>query len=160
MHKWLCGWASRVEPCRAVVDHYFITQKEVPHLEKCTPKSQILSEEHHKQTNKRWILGGSSPESHWICPSFWGLDSGPLLPKVLKKAGEGKKNKKIGGKSGGQNRSFWTCLIFPWFGLGFYIIIWSSFTALGHKVMDTTTTEVAFSDPHGILFYFILKILA
>lgn len=37
-------------PCRAVVDHYFITQKEVPHLEKCTPKSQILSKEHDKQT--------------------------------------------------------------------------------------------------------------
>jgi hypothetical protein len=44
-------------------------------------------------TNKRWILGGSSPESHWICPSFWGLDSGALLPKVLKKAGEAKNKK-------------------------------------------------------------------
>ncbi len=56
---------------------------------------------------------------------------------------------------GGQNRSFWTCLIFPWFCLGFYIIIWSSFTALGHKVTDTTT-EVAFSDPDGILFILFL----
>ncbi len=28
-------------------------------------------------TNKRWILGGSSPaDLHWICPSFWGLESG------------------------------------------------------------------------------------
>jgi hypothetical protein len=33
-----------------MVDHYFILQKEVPYLEKFTPKSQILSKEHHKQT--------------------------------------------------------------------------------------------------------------
>ncbi len=43
--------SSRVEWSRAMVDHYFITQKEVPHLEKfCTPKSQMLSKAHHKQT--------------------------------------------------------------------------------------------------------------
>jgi len=51
--------SNRVEPSRAVVDHYFITQKEVPHLEKCTPKSQILGKEHHKQTNKQTVdFGG------------------------------------------------------------------------------------------------------
>jgi hypothetical protein len=48
-------------------------------------------------TNKRWILGVSSPKSHWICPSFWGLDSCHYCPRCWKNQG---RKKELGAKVG------------------------------------------------------------
>ncbi len=89
VHKWLCRGASRVESSGAVPwwitillprKKYPIWRNFAPPNLKCWAK---------RTTNKRWILGASSPESHWICPSFWG----PRLkcPRCWKNQGEGKK---------------------------------------------------------------------
>lgn len=143
---------QRSELSRAAVDHYFITQKEVPHFGEMHPQISKFDQRAPQTNGGFW--GGSSPESHWICPSFWcwGLDSGHCCPRCWKNQ---EREKKMGGKSGGQIWSFWTCLIFPWFCFGVFILLFEALLLhWGHTVMDATTTEVAFSDPHGI--YFIL----